>query len=94
MVGATPLLLTSLFPTEVRGRLVGIVYHVGAALAALVPTATAALATFAHMRLGTAVVLTAGFCELALAVVVLVGRRMSHAAPDALPAEVPMLEAA
>jgi SHS family lactate transporter-like MFS transporter len=92
--GVTPLLLTRMFDADVRARMVGIVYHVGAALAALVPTATAALATFAHMRLGTAVVLTAGFCELALAVVVLVGRRMSHGAPDALPAEVPMLEAA
>src|SRR3984957_11009855 len=83
--GVTPLLLTRMFEADVRARMVGIVYHGGAALAGLVPTATASLATFAHMRLGTAVVLVAGACELALAGVVLAGRRMSHAAPDALP---------
>jgi SHS family lactate transporter-like MFS transporter len=92
--GVTPLLLTRMFEADVRARMVGIVYHVGAALAALVPTATAALATYAHMRLGTAVVLVAGGCELALAVVVITGRRMSHAAPDALSTEVALLEAA
>jgi SHS family lactate transporter-like MFS transporter len=91
--GVTPLLLTRMFEADVRARMVGIVYHVGAALAALVPTATAALATYAHMRLGTAVVVVAGACELALAVVVIAGRRMSHAAPDALSIEVPLLEA-
>jgi MFS transporter, SHS family, lactate transporter len=92
--GVTPLLLTRMFDADVRARMVGIVYHVGAALAALVPTATAALATFAHLRLGTAVVLVAGACELALAVVVVTGRRLSHAAPEALSTEVPLLEAA
>ncbi len=33
-------------------------------------------------------------CELALAVVVIIGRRMSHAAPEALSTEVPLFEAA
>lgn len=92
--GVTPLLLTRMFEADVRARMVGIVYHVGAALAALVPTATAGLAAFAHLRLGTAVVVVAGACELALAAVVLVGRRMSHAAPETIPTEVPVLEAA
>jgi len=42
--GVTPLLLTSLFPASVRARAVGIVYHVGALLAAGTPTLVAALA--------------------------------------------------
>jgi SHS family lactate transporter-like MFS transporter len=92
--GVTPLLLTRMFEADVRARMVGVVYHVGAALAALVPTATAALATYAHMRLGVAIAIVAGGCELALAVVVLTGRRMSHASAEA-PTEVsPLLEAA
>ena len=41
--GVVPMFLTGMFPAEVRARFVGIVYHVGAALAALVPPATAAL---------------------------------------------------
>jgi hypothetical protein len=64
-------------------------------LAALVPTAAAALATYARMRLGSAVVLVAGACELALAAAVLVGRRMLPEAPESIPSEVPpMFEAA
>jgi MFS transporter, SHS family, lactate transporter len=92
--GVTPLLLTRMFEADVRARMVGVVYHVGAALAALVPTATAALAAFAHLRLGTAVVLVAGACELALAVVVITGRRMAHAALETTSTAVPLLEAA
>ena len=42
--GVTPLLLTSLFPATVRARAVGLVYHVGALLAAGTPTLVAALA--------------------------------------------------
>ncbi len=41
--GVTPLLLTSLFEPAVRARAVGIVYHVGALLAAGTPTLVAAL---------------------------------------------------
>jgi SHS family lactate transporter-like MFS transporter len=92
--GVTPLLLTRMFEANVRARMVGIVYHVGAALAALVPTATAALAAFAHMRLGLAVCLVAGGCELALALVVVAGRRMSHAAAEPASDPSPLLEAA
>lgn len=40
--GVTPLLLTGLFPADVRARCVGIVYHVGAFGAAFVPMGIAA----------------------------------------------------
>ena len=90
--GVVPLLLTGMFEPEVRARLVGIVYHLGAALAALVPTATAALATYAHLRLSVAVALVAGACELALAVVVLSGRGLaSQPETSAQPLPVPEL---
>ncbi len=92
--GVTPLLLTSMFEPDVRARMVGVVYHVGAALAALVPTATAALAALTHMRLGSAVVLVAGGCELALAAVVIAGRRLSRTAASEAPPEAVLLEAA
>jgi len=87
--GVTPMLLTGLFDADVRGRLVGLVYHVGAAFAALVPTATAALASAAHMRMGLAVGLVSGACELGLVLVVLLGRRFPAA--SAPPAKGPTL---
>jgi hypothetical protein len=36
--GVTPVLTTSLFPAHVRARAIGVVYHVGALIAAFVPT--------------------------------------------------------
>jgi len=77
--GVVPMLLTGMFDADVRARMVGIVYHVGAALAALVPTLTATFAARAHVSLGVAVFLVAGVCELALAAVVLRGRRLTVA---------------
>jgi SHS family lactate transporter-like MFS transporter len=77
--GVVPMLLTGMFDAEVRARMVGIVYHVGAALAALVPTFTAAIAARAHVGLGVAIFVVAGACELALAALVLRGRRLTVA---------------
>jgi SHS family lactate transporter-like MFS transporter len=91
--GVVPMFLTGMFPPEVRGRMVGIVYHAGAALAALVPTLTAALAVWAHTSLAVAVAVVAGACELALAVVVAAGRRHSTATVTASP-DAALLEAA
>ena len=36
--GVTPVLTTSLFPEHVRARAIGLVYHVGAFVAAFVPS--------------------------------------------------------
>jgi SHS family lactate transporter-like MFS transporter len=91
--GVVPMLLTRMFDAGVRARMVGIVYHAGAALAALVPTAIAALAAWSGMHMGVAIALVAGGCELALAIVVLSGRGLSHAA-ETSPGPVPVLEAA
>lgn len=92
--GVTPLLLTRMFDADVRARMVGLVYHVGAALAALVPTATAALAAGAHLSLGTSVLIVASACEVALACVVLAGRRLLSASAPEEAAPVALLEAA
>jgi SHS family lactate transporter-like MFS transporter len=78
------MLLTGMFDAGVRARYVGIVYHVGAALAALVPPAIAALSTYAHIHLSVAIGVVAGACELTLAIFVLTGRGLSGApaSPD------------
>jgi len=52
--GVTPMLLTSLFPARVRGLSVGVVYHVGALLAAGTSTLVAWLGAAEGMTLGTA----------------------------------------
>jgi SHS family lactate transporter-like MFS transporter len=77
--GVVPMLLTGMFDADVRARYVGVVYHVGAALAALVPPATVALSTYAHVHLSVAIGVVAGACELSLAVFVLTGRGFSGA---------------
>lgn len=58
--GVTPLLLTSLFPANLRARCVGIVYHAGAFPAAFVPMGTAALSEHAGMSLSGSILLVAG----------------------------------
>jgi SHS family lactate transporter-like MFS transporter len=52
--GVTPLLLTLLFPPRVRAMSVGIVYHVGALLAAATPTIVAWLSQPGRLPLPTA----------------------------------------
>jgi len=67
--------LTSLFPAEVRARAVGIAYHVGACVAALIPWLTAvlkgALAAHTAHPWAWAIFVIAAACELGLAVLLL-----------------------
>jgi SHS family lactate transporter-like MFS transporter len=58
--GVTPVLTTSLFPAHVRARAIGIVYHVGALLAAFIPTLIPWIVKTAHMSLATTVMLVVG----------------------------------
>ena len=58
--GVTPVLTTSLFAEHVRARAIGIVYHVGALLAAFVPTLVPALAHATGLSLATTVELVVG----------------------------------
>ncbi len=73
--GVVPLYLTSLFPAEVRARAVGIAYHVGACVAALVPWLTSllkgALAPYTTHPWAWAIFVIAATAELLLAVMLL-----------------------
>lgn len=65
--GVTPLLLTSLFPAEIRARCVGLAYHVGACIAAFVPPAITLLVEKRGMHLADAIMYVAGACAFLLA---------------------------
>jgi SHS family lactate transporter-like MFS transporter len=80
--GVTPYLFTALFPAEVRARSFGIVYHVGALLAAFTPSLVAWLPRATGLPLSRALGGTAAAAAvLTIAMLVLRPR-------DILPAEV------
>lgn len=81
--GTTPLLLTSLFPAELRARGVGIVYHLGAVPAAFVPMGIAALSESGGVPLGQAIGAVVVVCVLGLAAVVALGPEVVRKPPDA-----------
>jgi MFS transporter, SHS family, lactate transporter len=64
--GITPMLLTSLFPPDIRGKCVGLVYHVGAAFGAFVPMGVAALAEYGGLTFAQAIALVVGIAEVGL----------------------------
>lgn len=72
--GVTPLLLATLFPEAVRGRLMGLAYHAGAFAAAFVPLGIATLAQGWPTSLSTAVAAAAIACEVGLVAFVLGSR--------------------
>jgi SHS family lactate transporter-like MFS transporter len=92
--GVTPLLLTGLFPAAVRARCVGLVYHVGAVIAAGVPTAIAALNQYAGMSLAKSIGIMAAACQLLLVVALMLRPRGALARPDKAPSERESLGAA
>ena len=65
--GIAPLLLTSLFPASIRGKCVGLVFHVGAFLAAFVPMGMAALVEHAGFTHAQVIMLVGGVCLVAMA---------------------------
>jgi SHS family lactate transporter-like MFS transporter len=69
--GVTPLLLTSLFPAQVRARSIGIVYHAGAFAAAFVPMGIAWATERFHLDLRLAMGAVAGTCSLLLSLLML-----------------------
>jgi len=58
--GVTPVLTTSLFPEHVRARAIGLVYHVGAFVAAFVPSLIPWLVSSTHWHLSTVMMLVVG----------------------------------
>jgi SHS family lactate transporter-like MFS transporter len=71
--GVTPVLTTSLFPTHVRARAIGVVYHAGALIAAFVPWTIAVVSERTGLPLSTvvAVVVAVGLVAMSLAVLAL-----------------------
>ena len=69
--GVTPLLLSTLFPAEVRGRAIGIVYHVGAFGAAFVPMSMAHFASTTGTPLSETIAIGVGVFQLGLAGLIL-----------------------
>jgi SHS family lactate transporter-like MFS transporter len=69
--GVTPVLTTSLFAPHVRARAIGIVYHVGALLAAFVPTLIPWLVSTTGMTLPHVVMLVVGIGLVAMSAAVL-----------------------
>ncbi|MBZ0236715.1 MAG: hypothetical protein K8M05_30585, partial [Deltaproteobacteria bacterium] len=65
--GVTPLLLTEMFPAEVRARCVGLSYHLGAVAAAFVVLVVPALHEHAHVPLAVAIAVVTAILEVALA---------------------------
>ena len=82
--GIAPLFLTSLFPPSIRGRCVGLVFHVGAFLAAFVPTGMAALVEHAGYSHSQVIMLAGGAFLVAMAASLFLRPR---ATLDELPAE-------
>ena len=84
--GVTPVLTTSLFPEHVRARAIGLVYHVGAFVAAFVPSLIPQLTSWTGWSLSTAIVVVVGGGLVAMSAVILVraprhraGRGHAHA---------------
>lgn len=84
--GIAPLLLTSLFPANIRGKCVGLVFHVGAFLAAFIPTGMAALVEHAGFTHSQVIMLVGGLCLVAMALALLLRPRATlDEAPAAAP---------
>ncbi len=74
--GVTPVLTTSLFPERVRALAIGLVYHVGAFIAAFVPWLIPQLASHFDLALSTALMLVVGTGLLAMSIAVLLLRNI------------------
>lgn len=73
--GVTPVLTTSLFPAHVRARAIGVVYHVGALIAAFVPTLIPWLVAQTGQPLSRIVLVVVGSGLVLMSLAVLAVRR-------------------
>ena len=82
--GVTPLLLSSLFPAEVRARAIGIVYHVGAFAAAFVPMTMASITEQSGIPFSKTIGVGVGVFQVLLAFLILFRPRALSALGSAL----------
>jgi SHS family lactate transporter-like MFS transporter len=82
--GVTPVLTTSLFPEHVRARAIGLVYHVGAFVAAFVPSLIPWLVSSTHWHLSTVMMLVVGSALVLMSAAILALR--SYITPSDAPA--------
>ena len=73
--GVTPVLTTSLFPEHVRGRAIGIVYHVGAMIGAFAPIAITTLAKETDLLLSSSIAIIAGAALVGMSTAVIALRK-------------------
>jgi SHS family lactate transporter-like MFS transporter len=73
--GVTPVLTTSLFPAHIRARAIGVVYHVGALIAAFVPWLVAATSERTGIPLSTVIASVVGVGLVAMSTAVFALRR-------------------
>lgn len=74
--GVTPVLTTSLFPAHVRALAIGIVYHVGAFLAAFVPWLVPQIAAHYHLALSRVLMIVVGVALVLMSAAVLALRKL------------------
>lgn len=74
--GVTPVLTTSLFPAHVRALAIGIVYHVGAFLAAFVPLVIPKIAAHYHLALSRVLMIVVGTALVLMSMAVLALRKL------------------
>lgn len=89
--GVTPVLTTSLFPAHVRARAIGLVYHIGALLAAFIPALIPWLVGQTEMSLATTVMIVVGSGLVLMSAAVLVLRNMINVPTQQPAAEAPSL---
>jgi SHS family lactate transporter-like MFS transporter len=82
--GVTPVLTTSLFPEHVRARAIGLVYHIGAFVAAFIPSLIPQIVGATGWHLSTAIVVVCGGSLLAMCAAILAFR--SYIVPAEAPA--------
>jgi len=91
--GVTPVLTTSLFPDHVRARAIGIVYHVGALIAAFVPTLIPWLAARTNTSVSLTMMLVVGVGLVAMsAAVIALRRRLANPRHEGASSSAPVLE--
>ena len=81
--GVTPVLTTSLFPEHVRARAIGLVYHVGAFVAAFVPSLIPWLVSETHWHLSSVIAIVVGSALVLMSGAILVLRGFIEPPSDA-----------